>query len=437
VPPLGRLQSYAVKGLFGRADHHFDFDPHEPTLLTGVNGTGKSTILKTIDAISAGRWSSLAQLPFDRLMLTFEGDVIEVVRDAEDSQLVITVDGLSPWTYTEDRRLKHLIGRLRAYPAWDLSVEDLRRLSGLELARATAHLSPPDTAALFAFLDEEQVNSPDWVSELRGRFPVLFVTDQRLVLDSPRREVERRAPERVSTVAVDEAAREIAREIQRAKSTYATVSQRLDRDFPQRVVRAMQPGDRAPGMLLGSRLAELTKVREGLELAGLLAKEEASAPFTELELRDPNIRAVVETYLTDTQEKLATLEPLRRRLQLFTDFLNQHYRNQHYGSKRVVIDQETGFRIEMDGAAEPLRPNRLSSGEQQILVLAHEILFRAKPKTLVLIDEPELSLHVLWQATFVDDLTRMGEVDDLSFLLATHSPTLIGAREDLKRSLDA
>jgi predicted ATP-binding protein involved in virulence len=54
----------------------------------------------------------------------------------------------------------------------------------------------------------------------------------------------------------------------------------------------------------------------------------------------------------------------------------------------------------------------------------------------VLIDEPELSLHVLWQASFIDDLAQMRKVNNLSFLLATHSPTLINGREDLKRSLD-
>src|SRR5437016_5275165 len=75
---LGRLQGYTVKGLFGRFDYHFALDAHEPTLLTGVNGTGKSTILRTIDAVSAGRWQSLAEIPFDRLLLSFGGRNIEV-----------------------------------------------------------------------------------------------------------------------------------------------------------------------------------------------------------------------------------------------------------------------------------------------------------------------------------------------------------------------
>jgi predicted ATPase len=83
-----------------------------------------------------------------------------------------------------------------------------------------------------------------------------------------------------------------------------------------------------------------------------------------------------------------------------------------------------------------LRANQLSSGEQQILALAFRILFRSQPGTLILIDEPELSLHVLWQATLIDDLSEMGRIRDVTFLLATHSPTLIGDRVELMHSLD-
>src|SRR5215468_1658412 len=82
---LGCLQSYSVKGLFGRFDYHFELDAHEPTLLTGVNGTGKSTILRTIDAVSAGRWGSLAEIPFDRLLLGFGHPNIEVSRKPKAS----------------------------------------------------------------------------------------------------------------------------------------------------------------------------------------------------------------------------------------------------------------------------------------------------------------------------------------------------------------
>jgi ABC-type glutathione transport system ATPase component len=82
-----------------------------------------------------------------------------------------------------------------------------------------------------------------------------------------------------------------------------------------------------------------------------------------------------------------------------------------------------GFVVEVETDREMQQmvgPSQLSSGEQQILVLAYEVLFRPEPETLVLIDEPELSLHVLRQDSFVDDLTRMGSARNLQFMLATH-----------------
>ncbi len=72
-----------------------------------------------------------------------------------------------------------------------------------------------------------------------------------------------------------------------------------------------------------------------------------------------------------------------------------------------------------------------------MLVLAYQVLFLSLlHPILVLIDEPEISLHVLWQDRLVDQLTEMAVARDQTFILATHSPTLIGAREDLMRSLD-
>jgi ABC-type branched-subunit amino acid transport system ATPase component len=182
---------------------------------------------------------------------------------------------------------------------------------------------------------------------------------------------------------------------------------------------------------LRDQLEELTRKSAALEAVGLLAKESVSE-FEDLDLAQANVKPLIQTYVEDSRQKLAVLEPLRVKLQLFSEFLRQHY-----GHKRIILDPEQGLTIATGSRKPaPLPPGKLSSGEQQMMVLAHQILFKASTGTLVLIDEPELSLHVLWQSTFVEDLAEMGKVNDLSFLLATHSPTLIGGREDLKRSLD-
>ncbi len=281
-----------------------------------------------------------------------------------------------------------------------------------------------------AWFTDEQASLAQFVSD----FHLLFITDQRLVVSDERLEAMRyRTPTQVANkTAASLSAQELGRQMQQALSAYASESQRLDRDFPQRVVSAMASEEEIPVQRIEELLRDVEKERVALQAVGLLPRDLSAEAFQGLPLHEPNVRPVIETFIQDTRKKFAVLADLRDRLTLFADFLNQHYEN-----KRVVPQPREGFRVEIEGDGDRVvSPGRLSSGEQQILVLAYEVLFKSEPQTLVLIDEPELSLHVLWQDTFIDDLARMGNVRNLQFILATHSPSLIGGRDDLKRSLD-
>jgi predicted ATP-binding protein involved in virulence len=78
-----------------------------------------------------------------------------------------------------------------------------------------------------------------------------------------------------------------------------------------------------------------------------------------------------------------------------------------------------------------LSPTNLSSGEQHELVLLYELLFKVAPNSLILIDEPELSLHVGWQQQFLNDLQEITKLVEFDVLIATHSPLIINERWDL------
>ena len=73
----------------------------------------------------------------------------------------------------------------------------------------------------------------------------------------------------------------------------------------------------------------------------------------------------------------------------------------------------------------------LSSGEIHILIIFASIIFRpniSKEQTIILIDEPELSLHVRWQEKFMDSLLEAS--DEFQYIIATHSPEIIIGRVD-------
>lgn len=438
--PLGKLEEYSVQGLFGSRDIDFRLDDRAPTLLTGVNGTGKSTVLRTIDAISTGRWTSLFEIPFRRLTLSFgSGDTLVAEQDSEQARLVL--EGEEPWVWNrsawQDVRLTLDKMGLDRGVDWGTQIKDIYNNTEPEVAYYLASLDVADPQirrrlrnTLLHMGQRPPDVIPTWVQTFSKRFPVLFITDQRLVIEPRGPESSSGSEAKPTRVAAEEAARHIADEIGAAQARYASRSQSLDRTSPKRVIGAMSQPTQVGEDDLRAQLSELSQLRQSLQRSGLLPQD-VTEEFEDLDLSAPHVRAYVATYVTDMSGKLSVLEPLRRRLALFTEFLSQHY-----GNKVVTVDQQNGFVISVEGQEGPLPPVRLSSGEQQILVLAHHILFRAEPGTLVLIDEPELSLHVIWQATLVDDLTEMGKERDLSFLLATHSPTLLAGREDLKRSLD-
>jgi predicted ATP-binding protein involved in virulence len=64
-------------------------------------------------------------------------------------------------------------------------------------------------------------------------------------------------------------------------------------------------------------------------------------------------------------------------------------------------------------------------------VLLYELLFKTKQNALILIDEPELSLHVAWQVEFLNDLARVIKLSSFDVILATHSPQIINDQFDL------
>lgn len=67
----------------------------------------------------------------------------------------------------------------------------------------------------------------------------------------------------------------------------------------------------------------------------------------------------------------------------------------------------------------------LSSGERQLFVLITTLMFveDRKQANILIIDEPELSLHMKWQEMFVDSLVAANR--DVQLILATHSPSII------------
>ena len=71
-----------------------------------------------------------------------------------------------------------------------------------------------------------------------------------------------------------------------------------------------------------------------------------------------------------------------------------------------------------------LKINQLSAGEKQLLIILFTIFLQEQKPYIVLLDEPEISLHLSWQEKLIDTILAINP--NCQLLIATHSPSIFG-----------
>jgi predicted ATP-binding protein involved in virulence len=281
-----------------------------------------------------------------------------------------------------------------------------------------------DRYAEYLPIEHRTDKTPDWLLSIQDSVQVYFIRANRL--ESPTMPHNPRTMRRrpfASAPAVATYANELAERIQHVQSEYAKLSQKMDRSFPVRIMSA----NRSSALSLEdvkAQLAALDQQRKDLNHAGLL-EQVSQEGFDKLPEPNESQLGVLSVYIDDVKQKLEVFRDLRERIELFLELLNRRFL-----FKQVRIDKSQGLVFQTESGQE-LPPTALSTGEQHEVVILYQLLFLTLPDSLVLIDEPEISLHVAWQKPFLKDLSRIAELSKVDFLIATHSPQIISNRWDL------
>jgi predicted ATP-binding protein involved in virulence len=431
-----RLKRISVSRLFNFFDHDIPLHEKRITILHGPNGFGKTIVLRMTDGLLNGNYSVFAKVPFGRFLVAFEdGSELSVVKIEKTKK---KQPGLDICLSRGGGALQtHQVFPGRRPSAGDLPMEFLiERVHALvpNLSRvgpmAWLDGSTGETLDIQEVVDRygrvffplgavaADRNDPEWLQQVRTDVKVKFIRTQRL--DGYAK------GERGLTV--ERYAKELAQRIKSKLAEYASHSQDLDRTFPSRLFQHER--ERAfPVEQLKAKLAELDQRRRNLTALGFLDPEDQlpQAPERAVEER----RDVLSVYVEDTEKKLEMLQEMADKISLFAKIVNDHFL-----FKQLKIHRDKGFVIESEGGAQ-LSPSDLSSGEQHELILLYDLLFEIAPNSLVLIDEPEISLHVAWQERFLPDLIEMVQLSEVDVVIATHSPEIIGDHWDLAVELKA
>ena len=428
-----RLQRIVVDGLFGTYNHDIKLNLNDRvTLLHGPNGVGKTVILEMISALLQERFDYFGKIPFSRFFLVFDDSSTLKLEandgaESEDQRYLLTLTrsgksqeatvGRASTATVIAAGVKHLQPHRDLAHAW-IDMRDGEVLSAREVISRYADSAPPA---------ENRDDDLSWFSTFLKNANVHFIQTQRLVrIDSDmldRYEYVRRVrrPSMISTVV--EYSRDFRERLAETMAQYGRQSQALDQSFPQRL---MTPVDELEIGEIQDRMSKLDEKTGDYTNMGILDKT-PTHPFSVSSLGqiDPTQARVMTLYVQDTEKKLQALGDLATRTRLLLENVNQKYRH-----KKIQLDREEGF-VATSDSGQPLTLSSLSSGEQQELVLHYDLLFRVPSNTIVLIDEPELSLHVAWQKKFLPDLLKIVQLSNFDALVATHSPFVVGDRTDL------
>lgn len=418
APALWPLDEVHVDGLFGTTD----FDLHlneQAVVLTGENGSGKSTLLRAIDCVGKQDWQELIQLPLEQLELVFRPDLRLAIKKTDDGLSFSSGD--ETWKFNAEAAAQidpHTLHTIR----WQAQPQ----VQQLRLRNMIFHRSGE--------VDEiEELVQPEWLTGIAERFHTKMISARRLehrLRPDSSSEEERPLP------VVEQYAHELRDRMRDQLSVYAAESRRQEKNLPAQIVHAMQSASERSenteelGDEVEALRAEVLQLADSLARVGLFQEEDPEQQVSDYPRNEPLILLAVREVYRVTKVRLERLTELRSDLEIFSSFLNERFAN-----KRIVLSPDSGIGVELP-SVERISPSKLSSGEQQLLALAYELLFETAPMSVVLLDEPELSLHVAWLKGLLDAFLEMGSSRRLQFIVATHAPAVLAGHLELERSLD-
>lgn len=424
--PRPRLVRFCVEGLFGRYDHNIPLRQEERvTVIHGPNGVGKTAVLRLMEAACQGNLEEiLPVIPFRRLTMEL----------ADGAQII--------WRRADTQEEQSDLNRASRTLIWDVMMPDGAKDTWSRVIGSWAKYlddkgsdqSDTDIAsALAAIINAQPMMVADPRQRLDAyrkaaalvqgiRFETLLVRIDRLQRTSidtqsedPRESAYNRSRKaRHPTIEIySEALQDY---FDRTLQEYHELAQTLDQSFFKRLMRAR---DTLSIQELQARLNDVEARRVRLRRWGLLPDLDDGAPIVPDEVDPRDVRAL-SLNVEDNEAKLPHLERFAAKLERFEQSMNSRLLH-----KQLHLSRARGLEIQdADGA--DLTLDKLSSGEQHQLILLFDMLFHTSPGSLVLIDEPELSLHLTWQELFLPELIEIADLSDLDFVVATHSPDIIG-----------
>jgi len=413
------VKRIVVEKLYDNYNYDITFNEGGVTLITGPNGYGKTTVLNIIkNALELNVWY-FEELLFNSITIFFQSSL-----DGHRLQIK-KVPSKKTNRYSDDSEPDDVI--MSYYiPGEPKAKESFKLSDAIEEMGIPSHiLRMKENRSYYGDIYDSYKARTRHNIFLSFRNLRMFLNDINcLSIKEQRIQVEELdETDDTRNYTIVRLAEDLKNRYNIAKNKYTDESQKIDSSFIKRLLsKEYTHYDEAEYC---KRIDELNKYVENYQRFGLISN------FGFIGEYDQEFKPALSLYVEDMFEKISVYDDFYRKLSLFNRFVN----GKGLSNKKMVLDEQAGFKFVSDSGRDvPL--HKLSSGEQNLVILYYRLVFETKPNTLLLIDEPENSLHVEWLQKMLNDYLVMEGDLGCQMIIATHSVTFINSHWDIAYDLD-
>jgi predicted ATP-binding protein involved in virulence len=384
-------------------------------MITGPNGYGKTTILTIINALSRKNLFYFYQLPFDKITIRLDNkqslsissvqskneETTNVDRELSTKRQIefkwYQEDSMLCELSLEEKAIREAARTIGFYIGYNDDFRDLMSDS------STQFIS--NNTQIYNTIAKEQ--KQELFLMLLSSISSTFIEAQRLL---PSNELDN-TDDKISSI----------------EFVQKKLKQRMSNDYFRYLKNCQQKDSKFIDTLLSSevkytedeynrKITDLSYKMEELNLFGLIN-------IGQIKEYNKEKSAILSAYIEDLEDKMKVYTQSVEKLRLFSILLSK----KEFSHKKISFSPEYGFRIVSDSDVF-IDINKLSSGEQNEIIMLYNFIFEVADNSLLLIDEPEISLHVVWQQEFIQDIEEIAKLKRGQVIVATHSPQIIGGR---------
>lgn len=395
------IKAFKIESLFGIFNHEILLKEDGLTIIHGENGIGKTIFLELISNFVNDNLKGLSKVPFKSFSIIFSDNSIILL----ETKKVIYVNSSRTDFFISLVNNGFIHDKVKIRLQENIYQKSLKYDS--ELNRHIQKITP---VSKFKGLLKDKLMK---LSDLN----LHYLNTQRIIQFNENNQNK-------TTFRIKKVAQDLTRLRNTRMAEFTTFSYSSGSEYLSRLYDIQNNKEVFTKDILVEKLNYFSKIRDEYKKLGLISSDDDSNWTVEPEYLNDNFleRQIdsIKLFIIDIDRKIKFFEDLAKRIRLFKDMIEDNF-----SYKRFEICNACGFHIKSKITGRKIELENLSSGEQHWLILFYELIFKTNKDNYILIDEPEISLHIKWQERFLDDLYEIMEMNNFKTIIATHSPSII------------